>query len=93
MNLEPYGKACDFWSLGCVIYHCLVGLTPFRSGGGDINILKQNVLKAEVTYPSFLFTNESKSLVSAVSFENKTNIGSFKNYFSFSFWLRIKIDA
>jgi len=91
MNLEPYGKACDFWSLGCVIYHCLVGLTPFRSGGGDINILKQNVLKAEVTYPSFLFTNESKSLVSAFLVKNQDRrLKEFKRIKSHPFFAGIE---
>lgn len=29
VNKQSYGKACDWWSFGCVIYEMLTGLPPF----------------------------------------------------------------
>jgi serine/threonine protein kinase len=31
LNKEAYGKACDWWSYGCVIYEMLSALPPFYS--------------------------------------------------------------
>eukprot|EP00187_Rhodella_violacea_P003872 CAMPEP_0174892094 /NCGR_PEP_ID=MMETSP0167-20121228/7110_1 /TAXON_ID=38298 /ORGANISM="Rhodella maculata, Strain CCMP736" /LENGTH=479 /DNA_ID=CAMNT_0016130489 /DNA_START=74 /DNA_END=1513 /DNA_ORIENTATION=+ len=29
LSKKGYGKECDYWSLGCVVYECLVGYPPF----------------------------------------------------------------
>ena len=26
---DPYDKACDWWSIGCILYECIYGHTPF----------------------------------------------------------------
>lgn len=30
-NKQKYGLQADLWSLGCIIYGCLVGVPPFES--------------------------------------------------------------
>jgi calcium/calmodulin-dependent protein kinase I len=29
LRKEPYGLACDLWSLGCIVYSLLCGALPF----------------------------------------------------------------
>jgi calcium/calmodulin-dependent protein kinase I len=29
LRKEPYGSACDLWSLGCIVYSLLCGALPF----------------------------------------------------------------
>ena len=38
-----YGKACDWWSLGVIMYECLVGYTPFYAD--DANATCRKILE------------------------------------------------
>jgi len=44
--------ACDFWSLGCIIYHMLVGRPPFKGASEYLTI--QQVMQAAPEYPEDL---------------------------------------
>ncbi len=47
---KEQGKACDLWSVGCIVYHMLVGKPPFR--GQSEYLTFQNILKGEPKYPA-----------------------------------------
>jgi protein-serine/threonine kinase len=37
---EGYGNSCDWWSLGCILYECLIGHAPFCDPNPRITYLK-----------------------------------------------------
>jgi serine/threonine protein kinase len=49
---RPYDKSVDFWALGVLMYEMLVGRPPFD--GEDDDELFENILRADVRYPSRL---------------------------------------
>lgn len=57
---RAYGKACDWWSFGCVIYEMLTGCPPFYCTNRPE--MFQKIKKAEVTFKSF-HSEESKDLL------------------------------
>ncbi|RUS72747.1 hypothetical protein EGW08_019497 [Elysia chlorotica] len=61
LNNEPANFGSDFWALGCIIYQCLSGSMPFRSGNEYQTF--QKIVKAEYTFPEG-FNAEAKDLVS-----------------------------
>ncbi|KZP25554.1 kinase-like protein [Athelia psychrophila] len=47
--LQGYGKECDWWSLGAIMYECLVGYAPFCSENpGD-------TYKKIIDWPNYMF--------------------------------------
>lgn len=57
---RSYGKACDWWSFGCVIYEMLTGCPPFYSTNRPE--MFQKIKKAEVTFKPF-HSEEAKNLL------------------------------
>ncbi|KAA8646114.1 hypothetical protein EYZ11_005508 [Aspergillus tanneri] len=49
---KPYGKACDWWSLGALGYDLLTGSPPFRAN--NHTKLQEKILKQKLTLPYFL---------------------------------------
>ncbi|KAI2721627.1 hypothetical protein DTO027I6_1195 [Penicillium roqueforti] len=49
---KPYGKACDWWSLGALGYDLLTGSPPFR--GNNHAKLQEKIVKQKLTLPYFL---------------------------------------
>lgn len=64
--LTGYGKECDYWSLGAIMYECLVGYPPFCSASKFKFFLfdtsaKGNVCKDHKLEGSFVDTRRSIS--------------------------------
>ena len=49
---KPYGKACDWWSLGTLGYDFLTGSPPFRANNNAK--LQEKIIKQKLTFPYFL---------------------------------------
>ncbi|KAJ5924827.1 Serine/threonine-protein kinase psk1 [Penicillium verhagenii] len=49
---KPYGKACDWWSLGALGFDLLTGSPPFRAGNHAK--LQEKIVKQKLVLPYFL---------------------------------------
>ncbi|KAJ5141399.1 Serine/threonine-protein kinase psk1 [Penicillium atrosanguineum] len=49
---KPYGKACDWWSLGALGYDLLTGSPPFRAN--NHTKLQEKIVKQKLVLPYFL---------------------------------------
>lgn len=49
---KPYGKACDWWSLGALGYDLLTGSPPFRAN--NHTKLQEKIIKQKLVLPYFL---------------------------------------
>ncbi|GFS07387.1 3-phosphoinositide-dependent protein kinase 1 [Elysia marginata] len=60
LNNQPANFGSDLWALGCIVYQCLSGSMPFRSGNEYQTF--QKIVKAEYTFPEG-FNEDAKDLV------------------------------
>ncbi|BFZ03386.1 hypothetical protein BsWGS_06425 [Bradybaena similaris] len=60
LNNQPANFGSDLWALGCIIYQCLSGSLPFRSGNEYQTF--QKIVKAEYDFPEG-FNPDAKDLV------------------------------
>mmetsp|Transcript_11203 Transcript_11203/g.17716 ORF Transcript_11203/g.17716 Transcript_11203/m.17716 type:complete len:313 (-) Transcript_11203:124-1062(-) len=56
--------ACDIWSIGCIIYHMLVGTPPFRGASDWLTF--QEVKKCDPHYPKNTVSREAKDLLQKI---------------------------
>ncbi|KAJ5808523.1 hypothetical protein N7474_009792 [Penicillium riverlandense] len=52
IQAKPYGKACDWWSLGALGYDLLTGSPPFRAN--NHSKLQEKIIKQKLVLPYFL---------------------------------------
>lgn len=69
-----YDTSADWWSLGCVIYHMLVGYSPFRGPSKKISKAEvdRRTLEIVVDYPAWIST-EAKDIISQLLDRNPKN--------------------
>ncbi|KAM8786923.1 serine/threonine-protein kinase DCLK1 isoform 2-T2 [Rhynchonycteris naso] len=56
-----YGLKVDIWAAGVITYILLCGFPPFRGGGGDQEVLFDQILMGQVDFPSPYWDNVSDS--------------------------------
>ena len=101
---KGYGKAADFWSLGCIAYEMLSGNTPFHSKLGERDILRK-ILSEKVKMPQGLSSGACKLLKGLLNRNPQDRFGAARStmfqiggvaglkqmeFFSFVDWAKIE---
>ena len=77
LNRKGHGKAHDLWSLGIIIYHMLVGHTPFEDS--DPIKIQQKIIKGKKEYPKILSKNAKNLIKHLLEADPKKRLGNGKN--------------
>lgn len=68
-----HNKAADYWSLGILTYHMLVGKTPFHKDNDQNEFQKVvRILQGEIEFPSFV-SPQAKSFISSLLCKDQFN--------------------
>ncbi|PWY92602.1 serine/threonine protein kinase [Aspergillus heteromorphus CBS 117.55] len=70
---KPYGKACDWWSLGALGYDLLTGSPPFKANNNAK--LQEKILKQKLTLPYFLGPDAKDLLIRLLRKEPSKRLG------------------
>jgi serine/threonine protein kinase len=70
----PYTKAVDWWSLGCVIYEMLVGVSPFYNA--NLKRMYRAILNDEVRFPATLSATAKDLITKLLTKEATRRLGS-----------------
>lgn len=71
---KPYGKACDWWSLGAMGFDLLTGSPPFK--GNNRAKIQERIVKQKVAFPYFLGPDARDLLTRLLRKEPKKRLGS-----------------
>ncbi|GMM33941.1 hypothetical protein DASC09_012660 [Saccharomycopsis crataegensis] len=73
---EGYGRECDWWSLGAIMYECLVGYPPFCSDTNQETYMKIVNWRQSLEFPDDVHLSiESEDLIKKFLCDNKNRIG------------------
>ncbi|CAG9310379.1 unnamed protein product [Blepharisma stoltei] len=80
VSRKPYGLSSDLWSLGCIVYACLVGYPPFESPSVQETMVKLKDM--QYALPEFLSTEAKELINSLLAWDPKDriNIQQVKNH-------------
>ncbi|RAK99801.1 AGC family serine/threonine-protein kinase [Aspergillus ibericus CBS 121593] len=70
---KPYGKACDWWSLGALGYDLLTGSPPFKANNNAK--LQEKIVKQKLTLPYFLGPDAKDLLIRLLRKEPSKRLG------------------
>jgi len=84
LSKQPYGKSCDFWSIGVIMYAMLHGYLPFHGTQAEMKekILAGNYLFSRRT----IMSNEAKSLIQQLLSMNPAERPTADNIMDHSFF-------
>lgn len=72
----PYGKECDWWSVGVILYEMIVGRPPFLSSSAVKTKAKVlNWRETLVIPPAMVLTPEATSLIGGLCCDAETRLG------------------
>jgi len=64
LDMKPYGKECDYWSIGVVLYILLSGFPPFYDE--ENAILFEKIKKGAFDFPSPSWDNISEDAINII---------------------------
>ncbi|KAL3469237.1 kinase-like domain-containing protein [Aspergillus californicus] len=70
---KPYGKACDWWSLGALGYDLLTGSPPFKAN--NHSKLQEKILKQKLALPYYLGPDAKDLLIRLLRKEPSKRLG------------------
>lgn len=75
---KGYGKAADYWSLGCICYEMLSGRTPFHSKLGEKDILRK-ILSERIKMPQGITSHACKVVKGLLNRNPQDRLGAAKS--------------
>ena len=77
LNRKGHSKSHDLWSLGIIIYHMLIGHTPFEDS--DPLKMQQKILKGKPNFPKTLSKDAKNLIKHLLIVDPKKRLGSGTN--------------
>ncbi|GAB9466411.1 hypothetical protein Gpo141_00003787 [Globisporangium polare] len=74
---KGYGKAADFWALGCLLFELLTGEPPFYSGNNRPKLYSR-IMKGSLTFPPYVSRDATDLIRGLLTVDPMERLGSRK---------------